>query len=509
MPADKTCGVCERALPEQPAVDAQGRLVCVREACLGARRRLPLRQRLFAHVERTDNCWLWTGAKNASGAGILHIREHGRVRQIVAPRLSWELHNGLIPDGYRVWHNCWQSSCVRPDHLYLRRRTRVRTPAASSLGPPAPSIPLDPPRRFASGRIDDHRTWWTRERVLVGLRRFHEKTGEAPVTSILWDHLSSDHGRRRQPWRHRFPSSYAVLRYFPTFRAAWEANGVQLADRRQAPWTATEDWYVSEAIGVLPTATIATDLGRSESAIHARVRHLKRHITDAWGWPLQRVVQKAGVSEYALRGYIRRGELSVFKGAKCVYIDPADLLVVDEIDWAQPQADLEAAVLRSLRWRLVQVLAGGHWRRIRPQSTLRSTTMCNPLQRVARTPRPSCFVPGVRACVFGPAPAMPQQAGRIGIVERLYWSVNSRQHGPAQWRAKVVFARAYRRGTGSTIAYCLPVNTLQLLPPIDLPLVDNVPLVQLRPVSSGGYPELAKCVCARKKSGLSPGTWWD
>src|SRR5207244_6522028 len=115
-----------------------------------------------------------------------------------------------------------------------------------------------------------------------------------------------------------FPSSYAVLRYFPSFRAAWEATGIQLADHRQAPWTSTEDWYVSEAMGVLPTVAIAADLARSETAVYARIRHLKRRITDAWGWPVQRVVQVTGLSEHSLRAYIRRGELPVFKARRDV-----------------------------------------------------------------------------------------------------------------------------------------------------------------------------------------------
>jgi hypothetical protein len=455
---------------EQPPADSRGRLVCGRAACVGARRRLPLRQRLFAHVERTDNCWFWTGAKNASGAGALHIRENGRVRQIAAPRLSWELHYGPIPHDHRVWHHCWQPACVRPDHLYLRRRrTRVRTADASSLGA-SPSIRRDPPRRFASGSIHNHPTWWTRERVLGGLRRFHEHTGKAPVTSLLWDQLTSDRDRRRQAWRRPFPSSYAVLRYFPSFRAAWDATAVQLPDRRQASWTSTEDWYVSEAMGVLPTVAIAADLARSKTAVYARIRHLKRRITDAWGWPLQRVVQVTGLSEHSLRAYIRRGELPVFKGAKCVYIDPADLLVVDEINWAQPHPHLEVAVMRSLRGRLVQILAGRDWRQLRPHRLCpaRTDIPCNPLQRARRSPRPTCIAPGVQVRVSGPTPAMPQRVGRIGTVERVYWSASSRQDRPAQWRAKVVFARAYRKAAGTTIAYWLPVTALEAVVLLDM-----------------------------------------
>src|SRR6266508_2586265 len=389
MSAERICQVCERALPERPVAGARGRLLCGRPACVGARRRMALRERLFAHVHRTGDCWLWIGAKNASGAGILHIREDGRIRQVVAPRLSWELHFGPIPENHRVWHRCWQSACVRPDHLYIRRRLALaRITDPPHAGAPAPPKRLATPRRFASGTVDDRRTWWTRERVLVCLRRFYDHTDKPPDTSILWDQVDSDRDRRRQKWRHRFPSTYAVLRYFPSFRAAWEATGVQLADRRQARWTSTEDWYVNQAIGVLPTAKIAMDLGRSETAIYTRIRHLHRRITDAWGWPLQRVVQITGVSEHTLRSYIRRGELPAFKGAKCVYIDPGDLPVVDEIDWTRLRPALESAVLRSLRGRLVQIFAGRDSRQIRTDDTFLApkNLSCDRTHRARRPP---------------------------------------------------------------------------------------------------------------------------
>jgi len=53
-------------------------------------------------------------------------------------------------------------------------------------------------------------------------------------------------------------------------------------------------------------------------------------------------------------------------GAKHVYLDPGDLPTVKEIDWQHLPEELEAAVLQSLRWRLVQVLAGHDWRTMRP-----------------------------------------------------------------------------------------------------------------------------------------------
>ena len=103
------------------------------------------------------------------------------------------------------------------------------------------------------------------------------------------------------------------------------------------------------------------------------------------------VARVAGVPEHVLRGYVDRGELCVFKGAKNVYVDVADLVVVDELDWRQVPADLETAALPSLRWRLVQVLAGRDWRSLRPHRSCpaQPTARCGPHRLVPRSPRPA------------------------------------------------------------------------------------------------------------------------
>jgi len=64
-----------------------------------------------------DDCWLWTGS-TASGYGQLKINR----RMVGTHRVSWELHNGPIPDGVYVLHDCPNGDnplCVNPSHLWL------------------------------------------------------------------------------------------------------------------------------------------------------------------------------------------------------------------------------------------------------------------------------------------------------------------------------------------------------------------------------------------------------
>ena len=180
-----------------------------------------------------------------------------------------------------------------------------------------------------------------------------------------------------------------MLRHFPSFRVAWSAAGIQLDDEHWAPWTTDDDWYLATHLGVQPTAGIAATLRRGEAAVRTRARKLGLRVGDAWGWPLHRVAQIAGISESVLRGYVDRGAVPVFKGAKMAYVDPGDLVVVDQIDWQHPPAQLEAAVLHSLRWRLVQVLAGHDWRSLRPQRLYQpaeAETGCKPRRAIPCLP---------------------------------------------------------------------------------------------------------------------------
>ena len=72
-----------------------------------------LAQRFWSKVQKTDECWLWTGALDRAGYGRFHLAGVN----VVAYRVAYELLVGPVPAGLTVDHLCRVRRCVRPDHL--------------------------------------------------------------------------------------------------------------------------------------------------------------------------------------------------------------------------------------------------------------------------------------------------------------------------------------------------------------------------------------------------------
>jgi len=80
------------------------------------------KQAFDRHVLRqTDNeCWpAVRGGYNKPG---WHVTWKVGGKKLLAHRVSWELHNGEIPDGLCVLHKCDNPKCCNPAHLFLGTR---------------------------------------------------------------------------------------------------------------------------------------------------------------------------------------------------------------------------------------------------------------------------------------------------------------------------------------------------------------------------------------------------
>ena len=116
MPIKGTCTVCGKEFQRQPAKMSP---YCSAECSYQAQRK-DIAAAFWAKVDKSGDCWLWTGGKAKFGHGLFTMGARGRT--IGAHRFAYEQAYGPIPNGLSVCHHCDTPACVRPDHLFLGTR---------------------------------------------------------------------------------------------------------------------------------------------------------------------------------------------------------------------------------------------------------------------------------------------------------------------------------------------------------------------------------------------------
>lgn len=82
-----------------------------------------LKRAFEKRVDRTGDCWIWTGYVNPNGYGQLGTILQGKKDTILAHRLSWMLFRGPLVEGLVIDHLCRDRRCVNPEHLELVTNT--------------------------------------------------------------------------------------------------------------------------------------------------------------------------------------------------------------------------------------------------------------------------------------------------------------------------------------------------------------------------------------------------
>jgi len=212
--------------------------------------------------------------------------------------------------------------------------------------------------------------WWTRERVILGAKRFYADFGFCPTNDLDYTAKQAFTGKLNngrissRGWDAKYPSIFAVYKHFSSLREMWTAAGHDM-NKHWQEWSEMEDWFVIESCGILPRTEVAEILKRTAPAVKRRLYDLGRiHANSRWGISMSHAAELMNISNSVITKYLRKGIVPFFRGNRNIYLNPADLLLIKNVDWSQEiNTELENLIRRALVQRILKIVKfGDKWR---------------------------------------------------------------------------------------------------------------------------------------------------
>jgi HNH endonuclease len=132
--------------------------------------RRPLLDRIMDRVEKTpDGCWMWRGALNRSGYGIVQLGRGDGEGTDKVHRAVYRLLRDEIPDGMTLDHRCLHHACCNPDCLdvvtraenvrrqWIDHKARGTSPLDNRRVTTIDRAPRDSSRHYARGEASGHK----------------------------------------------------------------------------------------------------------------------------------------------------------------------------------------------------------------------------------------------------------------------------------------------------------------------------------------------------------------
>lgn len=163
-------------------------------------------RRILDRLDRSGDCWLWTGALDAAGRG--RVWRNGKI--MIHHRAVWEILVGPIPEKAYLCHHCDNPTCGNPAHLYVGdHKTNARDMSARrrTWGHRNPDLAREAGKRIGyannwskgdanpKAQLGAEQVWEIREDASTPNRVLAEKYG-VNITSIqrikkgtAWGHL--------------------------------------------------------------------------------------------------------------------------------------------------------------------------------------------------------------------------------------------------------------------------------------------------------------------------------